>query len=130
MSDRESHSKMQRTHITDTINIEALPRRYGVEQSLAGRHAECDGGGAIPGTRYAGREEFAGDLTGEYVDHGDPPWRWYLLTDLSCKPSGYPAESVWCESESLFLIDAEGRTLPDSLSTQLLDRLSTREGKK
>ncbi|MCP5056394.1 MAG: hypothetical protein GY937_06660 [bacterium] len=92
-----------------------MPTSHGVEPSLAGARAECDGGGMIPGTRYAGREEFAGSLTGEYVDHGDPPWRWYLLTDLSHKPPDYPADAVWCESESLFLIDAEGRTLPDCL---------------
>jgi len=99
----------------ETTNAEAMPRRYGVVPSFAGRHAECDGGGAIPGTRYAGREDFSGELTGEYVDHGDPPWRWFLLTNLSRKPPGYPADSVWCESESLFLIDAEGRTLPERL---------------
>ena len=90
--------------------------RYGFNPSLVGRRAECDGGGSIPGTHFAGREEFAGNLTGEYVDHGDPPWRWYVLTDLSRKPPGYPADAVWCESESLFLIDAGGKVLPDSLS--------------
>ena len=90
----------------------------GMDASLTGRRAECDGGGPVPGTHFVGREEFAGKLSGEYVDHGDPPWRWYRLTDLSLKPSGYPAESVWCESESLFLIDAEGRTLPGSLPTR------------
>ena len=118
----------------DGTEKETMSRRHGVEHSLVGRRAECDGGGAIPGTRYAGREEFVGKLTGEYVDHGEPPWRWYLLTDLSCKPSGYPAESVWCESESLFLIDAEGRTLPDSptspLRVQPPARLSVRGGKR
>lgn len=93
----------------------AMPTRHGVDPSLAGMRAECDGGGAIPGTRFAGREEFAGSLTGEYVDHGDPPWRWYLLGELSQKPPDYPADVVWCESESLFLIDAEGRSLPDRL---------------
>jgi hypothetical protein len=34
----------------------------------------------VPGTGLASREEFAGTLSGDYVDHGDPPWRWYLLT--------------------------------------------------
>ncbi|MCP3987264.1 MAG: hypothetical protein GY723_22990 [bacterium] len=94
----------------------ARPARHGVDRSLSGKRAECDGGGAIPGTRFAGREEFTGSLTGEYVDHGDPPWRWYLLTDLSQKPPGYPTDAVWCESESLFLIDAEGRTLSNTVS--------------
>lgn len=76
--------------------------RAGFDPALAGRRAECDGGRAIPGTRYAGREEFAGVLTGDYVDHGEPPWRWYLLTGLTRKPEGHP-DSVWCESGSLFL---------------------------
>ncbi|MBW2241903.1 MAG: hypothetical protein JRH01_07935 [Deltaproteobacteria bacterium] len=86
-----------------------------MDPSLAGARAECDGGGMIPGTHFAGREEFTGSLTGEYVDHGDPPWRWYLLAELSHKPPNYPADAVWCESESLFLIDAEGRSLTDTL---------------
>ena len=101
--------------MADTKNVE-MPTRRGFDPSLAGRRAECDGGGSVPGTHFAGREDFAGSLTGEYVDHGDPPWRWYALADLSQKPPGYPAEVVWCESESLFLIDTAGRTLPDSLS--------------
>ncbi len=95
-----------------------MPSRRGFNPSLVGQRAECDGGGSVPGTHFAGREDFAGRLTGEYVDHGDPPWRWYALTDLSQKPPGYPADVVWCESESLFLIDAEGRTLPDRLSAR------------
>lgn len=77
--------------------------RPGFDASRAGRRAECDGGGGVPGTRFAGREEFAGTLTGDYVDHGDPPWRWYLLADLERKPEGYPGDAVWCESGSLFL---------------------------
>lgn len=91
------------------------PIRRGFDAALAGRRAECDGGGSVPGTHLAGREEFTGRLTGEYVDHGDPPWRWYVLSDLSKKPPGYAANVVWCESESLFLVDAEGRTLADPL---------------
>ena len=51
------------------------------------------------------REEFAGTLTGDYVDHGDPPWRWYLLAELVRAPEGYPGEAVWCESGSLFILD-------------------------
>lgn len=77
--------------------------RPGFDASRAGRRAECDGGGGVPGTRFAGREEFAGTLTGDYVDHGDPPWRWYLLAGLERKPEGYPGDAVWCESGSLFL---------------------------
>ena len=95
-----------------------MPPRRGFNPSLVGPRAECDGGGPVPGTHFAGREDFAGSLTGEYVDHGDPPWRWYLLTRLSQKPPAYSADSVWCESEALFLIDAEGRTLPASLSVE------------
>ncbi len=76
---------------------------------MAGKQAECDGGGAIAGTRFAGRQEFTGTLTGEYVDHGEPPWRWYLLTDLTAKPEGYAEDTVWCEQGSLYVVD-EGRS--------------------
>jgi hypothetical protein len=84
---------------------EPSPVRSGFDPALAGRRAECDGGGPIAGTRFAGRQEFTGTLTGEYVDHGDPPWRWYLLADFSRKPEGYPGDAVWCESGSLFILD-------------------------
>ncbi len=79
--------------------------RTGFDAAVAGRRAECDGGGPIAGTRFAGRQEFSGTLTGEYVDHGEPPWRWYLMVDLSLKPDGYNADRVWCESGSLFHLD-------------------------
>ena len=36
--------------------------RRGVDSAYAGKRAECDGGGPIPGTRMAGRQEFAGTL--------------------------------------------------------------------
>ena len=72
---------------------------------MAGRRAECDGGALISGTRYATREEFAGTLTGDYVDHGDPPSRWYLMTPLVRRPEGYVGDAVWCESGNLFLED-------------------------
>ena len=72
---------------------------------MARKRAECDGGGPIEGTRFAARQEFTGILTGDYIDHGDPPWRWYLMIDLLRKPEGYPWDSVWCESGSLFLIE-------------------------
>ncbi len=81
------------------------PVRKGFDPAMAGKRAECDGGGAVAGTHFAGRQEFTGTLTGAYVDHGDPPWRWYLLTDLSRRPEGYAESTVWCESESLFLLD-------------------------
>ena len=82
-----------------------MPLRSGFDPDMAGKRAECDGGGPVPGTHFVARQEFRGVLTGEYVDHGDPPWRWYLLSDLTEKPDGFPAESVWCESGNLFLID-------------------------
>ncbi len=81
------------------------PSRSGFDPRMAGKRAECDGGGPIAGTKLVGREEFAGTLTGEYVDHGDPPWRWYLMTKLERKPNAYPADAVWCESGSLFFFD-------------------------
>ncbi len=71
---------------------------------MAGKLAECEGGMPAPGGGGT-REEFTGRLTGEYVDHGEPPWRWYKMIDLSKKPSGYPWDSVWCESNNLFMID-------------------------
>ncbi len=61
----------------------------------------------IPGTKYAGREEFSGTLTGEYVDHGDPPWRWYRLCELTQKPENYEGDAVWCESGNLFVVDED-----------------------
>lgn len=79
------------------------PARSGFDAGVAGRRAECDGGHSIIGTHFAGREEFAGTLTGEYVDHGDPPWRWYRLGDLTRQPEGYAHDSVWCESGNLFI---------------------------
>lgn len=85
-------------------------RRAGFDPAMAGRIAECDGGHAVLGTQYAGREEFTGTLTGEYVDHGDPPWRWYLLGDLTRRPEEYTHDTVWCESGNLFVMDPMDRT--------------------
>jgi hypothetical protein len=79
----------------------------GFDEKLAGRRAECDGGGPLMGTHYAARLEFTGTLTGDYVDHGDPPWRWYLMVDLTEKPAGYPGNTVWCEVNSIFCIDED-----------------------
>lgn len=78
---------------------------HGSDPAVAGKRAECDGGHAVAGTNFAGREEFSGTLTGEYVDHGDPPWRWYLLAELTRKPDGYAHDTVWCESGNLFIVD-------------------------
>ena len=82
-----------------------IPETRGVNPDLAGIQAECDGGGHIPGTRYAGRQDFAGTLTGEYVELGDPVWRWYLMTDLTTKPEGYQEDAVWCLEGNVFLED-------------------------
>ena len=79
--------------------------RPGFDSEKAGRVAECDGGAPIAGGRGAGREEFTGTLTGEFVDHGEPPWRWYRLAGLTRKPEGYSWDTVWCESDSLFLVE-------------------------
>lgn len=81
------------------------PADSGFDAKMAGKRADCDGGAPVAGTRFAGRQEFTGVLTGEYVDHGDPPWRWYLLSDLSNKPEGYDWDVVWCESGSLFVLE-------------------------
>jgi len=74
----------------------------GFDPETAGKRAECDGGGQF-GEKYMRREEFAGVLTGEYEDHGDPPWRWYLMKDLYRKPDHYPWDSVWCQKGNLYL---------------------------
>ena len=79
--------------------------RHGFDSGKAGRRAECDGGGLVMGSRYAAHQEFTGTLTGDYYDQGSPPWRWYRMESLTRKPADFPFEAVWCESESLFLID-------------------------
>ncbi len=84
---------------------DSVPARAGFDEKLAGRIAECDGGGPIEGTRYAGRQDFRGRLTGEYVEEGDPPSRWYLMTELTLKPPQFPSDAVWCEVGNVFLID-------------------------
>ena len=85
------------------------PTTRGFDAQMAGLRAECDGGGPVAGTRYASRQEFAGTLTGDYIDHGDPPWRWYLMTDLTRKPEGYTSDTVWCEAGMLFTVPARGQ---------------------
>lgn len=85
-------------------NVEKCEIR-GFDADYAGRIAECDGGGFIEGTHLAGRQEFRGLLTGDYTEHGDPPWRWYLMTDLDIKPVNWEHEAVWCLKGNLFLVD-------------------------
>jgi len=89
---------------------ETLDGTKGFDPSVANRVAECDGGGPIEGTRYAGRQDFRGRLTGEYVDVGDPPSRWYLMVDLTLKPDNFDSDAVWCLSGNTFL-DADGPSL-------------------
>ncbi len=84
---------------------EQAPFRSGFNAAYAGRRAECDGGAPVPGTHFAGRQDFAGTLTGDYRDFGDFPWRWYLMTSLTIKPANYPYEAVWCDEGNLFLLD-------------------------
>lgn len=84
---------------------DATPYRSGFDAAHQGRRAECDGGGPLEGTHLSGRQEFAGTLTGAFRDFGEYPWRWYLLTDLTSKPDGFPHLAVWCAQESLTLID-------------------------
>lgn len=84
---------------------ESQPFRGGFNPQYAGKHAECDGGAHIVSTRYAGRQFFAGSLTGDYRDYGDYPWRWYLMTEFTQMPKGYSHEAVWCDEGSLILDD-------------------------
>ena len=84
---------------------EGPPYVSGFNADHKGRRAECDGGAPIPGTKYAGRQEFAGTLTGDYRDFGNYPWRWYLLAELTLKPNNYPHDAVWCDEGDLFLLD-------------------------
>ena len=75
----------------------------GFDERYKDKIAECDGGGALEGTRYAGRQEFKGRLTGDYLDVGDPPSRWYLMVELSEKPAAFEGDAVWCLSGNTFL---------------------------
>lgn len=80
-------------------------RVRGFDPDVAGKRAECDGG-SVSGGGLASREDFAGTLTGEYLEEGDPPWRWYFMTDLTKKPDDHPeGDGVWCETGFLFVMD-------------------------
>jgi hypothetical protein len=85
----------------------AVDCREGFDAALRGRRAECDGGKGLEGTHFAGRQEFAGTLTGHFRDFGDYPWRWYLMADLTRKPPGYTHQAVWCDSGSVVFEDEE-----------------------
>ncbi len=83
------------------------PYQSGFNPDSRGTRAECDGGAQIANTKYAGRQFFAGTLSGDYRDFGSFPWRWYLMSELTAKPESYNLESVWCDEGSLILIDEQ-----------------------
>lgn len=89
--------------------------RTGFNPALRGIYVDCDGGGPIVGTHLAGRQSFAGTLTGDYRDFGSYPWRWYLLVALTRKPDTYPHEAVWCEAESLSAAGSDDARLQEHL---------------
>lgn len=88
---------------------ELAPEISGFDATLAGRRAECDGGHALAGTHFGVREEFEGTLTGDFVEWGDPPWRWLLLGELTRAPAGDPHDTVWCESGNVFVVEESER---------------------
>ncbi|MBK7170206.1 MAG: hypothetical protein IPH83_13595 [Gammaproteobacteria bacterium] len=96
---------MYSTALPPMTKDDEAPFRAGFDPARAGVRAECDGGAAITGTRFAGRQFFAGTLTGDYRDYGDYPWRWYLMTTLTQAPAGFPYEAVWCDAGSLAFED-------------------------
>lgn len=93
------------------------PYRSGCNAALRGLQVQCDGGGPIAGTHLAGRQSFAGTLSGDYRDFGPYPWRWYLLTALTQKPDTYPHQAVWCEAESLSAPGSDDARLREHLYT-------------
>ncbi len=94
------------------MSEETLDGKKGFDSAYANRVAECDGGGPIEGTHYAGRQDFKGRLTGDYVDVGDPPSRWYLMVDLTLRPDNFVGDAVWCLAGNTFLGE-DGPTLPN-----------------
>ncbi|MCP4037132.1 MAG: hypothetical protein GY944_05120 [bacterium] len=106
--DPESTLHAQRVHADCQstgrfMDVESIDGLRGFEPDYAGKVAECDGGGPIQGTRYSGRQDFRGRLTGDCVDVGDPPSRWYLMVDLEVRPEGFQGEAVWCLAGNTFL---------------------------
>lgn len=77
--------------------------KRGFVAEYADQIAECDGGGPVGEGRYSGRQEFKGRLTGDCVDVGDPPARWYLMVDLIERPDGFAGDAVWCLAGNTFL---------------------------
>ncbi len=44
--------------------------KRGFDPACAGKRAECDGGGPIPGTRMAGRQDFTGRAPSGSEEYG------------------------------------------------------------
>ena len=80
------------------------PRIY-VDQAIAGLAVEADGGHQIPGFQHGVRESFRGALSGRRLDHGDPPWRWVEIVDLTEKPEHFEDRAVWCEETFVYPLD-------------------------
>jgi hypothetical protein len=83
--------------------------RMTFDDSLAGRRAICEGGAQVaPGAKVGGRETFSGTLTGDVMEHGDPPWRWFKMGNLSVRPEYVGTEDhVWCEESFVWFEDEE-----------------------
>ena len=73
------------------------------DESIAGKHAEADGGSHVPGTNFAARQSFAGTLTGRRMAQGDPPWQFLERGDFTEKPEGFKHQLVWCHEGDVYL---------------------------
>ena len=102
---------MSSTALPPEAGTSGAPYRSGFDPDMRGRPAECDGGQLLVGTKYAGRQEFSGRLTGDYRNFGQYPWRWYLMADLTVKPAAYLYPAVWCEEASLTFLDEDQATI-------------------
>ena len=90
-------------------------RKYGIDESMKGQYAECDGGASMPVVLPNGewglmpsRETFKGVLTGVFFDQGDPPWRWFKMDNLTVRPEEVGTEdTVWCQEDFVWFADEE-----------------------
>lgn len=105
-----SSTDLQQTKATDAEGESAFSSGFTPE--FEGAKADCDGGRPMAGTKFAGRQEFTGTLTGDYRDYGPYPWRWYLLAELTRKPVGFAYDAVWCDADSLTLLDEHHQPIP------------------
>ncbi len=71
--------------------------------SIAGKHAEADGGSHVAGTNFAARQAFAGTLTGRRMAQGDPPWQFLEMGDFTEKPEGFNHDVVWCHEGDVYI---------------------------